>query len=126
MAEETTGAAPQPTGEPKPTGKDSTNMAMLCHLCGIIMFFGLIGSVIIWLTKKDQDAFVDDQGKEAINWQITAVIGYMIGVVTWCILIGPFVILATFLCNLVVSIMGAIAASNGKKYRYPFALRLLK
>jgi uncharacterized protein len=90
------------------------------------MFFGLIGSVIIWITKKEQDAFIDDQGKEAVNWQITAVLGYMIGLLTWCIFIGIPIVFGTLICNLIFSIMGAIAASNGKKYRYPFALRLLK
>jgi uncharacterized protein len=109
---------------PQPASKDSNNMAMLAHLLGI--FTGFLGALIIWLVKKDSDAFVDDQGKEALNWQITAIIGYVVGGLTSCIGIGVIVIAGVYVCNLIFCIMGAVAASKGTKYRYPFAIRLLK
>jgi uncharacterized protein len=118
MAENTTGTGQQ-TG-----GKDSTNMAMLCHLLGILTWF--IGALVIWLIKKDQDALVDDQGKEALNWQITVVFAYLIGGITSCIGIGVVVMGLAWILNLIFCIMGAVAASKGEKYRYPFCVRLLK
>jgi uncharacterized protein len=121
MAENTGTSAPQ---EVKPAGNDSNNMAMLCHLLGIFTWF--IGALIIWLIKKDTDSFVDDQGKEALNWQITVVIGWVAGGLTACIGIGVLVMMAAWVCDLIFCIMGAVAASKGVKYRYPICIRLLK
>lgn len=99
-------------------------MAMLAHLLGI--FTGFLGPLIIWLIKKDQSAFVNDQGKEALNFQITFVIAYIAcGLLTF-VLIGCFLMPIVVICNIVFCIMGAMAANKGQNYRYPFALRLIK
>ena len=99
-------------------------MAMLAHLLGIFTFF--VGALIIWLIKKDDDPFIDDQGKEALNFQITVGIIYVIGVVAWCLVIPPLIASATWIAAIVFSIIAAIKASEGKSYRYPFTLRLIK
>ena len=98
-------------------------MAMLAHLLGII---GFLGPLIIWLIKKDQSPFVDDQGKEALNFQLTVLIGWVIAVITSFFCIGALVGLAVFVCNLIFCIMGCMKANQGIAYRYPFALRLIK
>jgi uncharacterized protein len=121
MVENTGNAAPQ---EVKPAGNDSNNMAMLCHLLGI--FTSFIGPLIIWLMKKDTDSFVDDQGKEALNWQITFLIGWFVGALSIMCFIGVILLPALGICDLIFCIMGAVAASKGTKYRYPFAIRLIK
>src|SRR5689334_1430002 len=74
-ASPTTGSTgyPGPYVGPTPTQDDKT-MAMLSHLLGIVL--GFVGPLIIWLIKKDQSPFVDDQGKESLNFQIMLVIGY--------------------------------------------------
>jgi len=59
-------------GLPAEIKQEDKTMAMLCHLLGILTAF--LGPLIIWLVKKDQSPFVDDQGKEALNFQITLVI----------------------------------------------------
>ena len=56
--------------------KDVKTMAMLCHLLGALA--GVVGSLIIWLIKKDEHPFIDDQGKEATNFGLTLLIGYLI------------------------------------------------
>ena len=56
--------------------QDEKTMALLAHLGGI--FFGFIPSLIIWLIKKDESAFVAEQAKEALNFQITVMIGFVI------------------------------------------------
>lgn len=108
------------TTEPSQDGK---NMALLVWIGSI--FFGFIPSLILYLVKKD-DAYVQDQSKEALNWCITATIGYLVGMILSVILIGFLVLVAVGICNLVFCIMGAIAASGGKPFRVPFALRLIK
>jgi uncharacterized Tic20 family protein len=105
------------------TSQDSKNIALLCWIGTI--FFGFIPSLILYLVKKD-DAYIQDQSKEALNWSITAMIGYMAGFLLAFILIGFLVLMVVGICSLVFCIMGAVGASNGKAFRVPFALRLIK
>src|SRR3954469_22476272 len=92
---------------PAPTPDDRT-MAMLAHLLGIVL--GFIGPLIIWLIKKDQSPFVDDQGKESLNFQIMLIIGYVIGSVTSMICIGFLIIPAVWIFGIIFSIMAALKA----------------
>lgn len=124
MADTAPSPAPaSPAGDGKPP-KDECSMAMLCHLLAI--FTGFLGPLIIWLVKKDSSKFVDDQGKEALNFQITMFIGFVIASATIFIFIGCFLTPALMIANLVLCIMAAMKANEGVNYRYPFALRLIK
>ena len=107
---------------PPPT-QDEKTMGMLAHLLGI---FGFIGPLIVWLIKKDQSPFVNDQGKEALNFHLVMLIGYVIGGILTFFCIGFFVILAVWVCSLIFSIMGAMKAKEGIAYRYPFNIRMIK
>jgi uncharacterized Tic20 family protein len=106
--------------------QEQKTMAMLAHLLGIVT--GFVGALVIWLINKDKpDAgFVNDQAKEALNFQITLAIVYVVGVVLSVILIGIFINLAAWIACLVFSIIGGMKANEGVEYRYPFALRLIK
>jgi uncharacterized protein len=103
--------------------QDSRNTGVLIWVGTI--FLGFIPGLIVYLVKKD-DAYVQEQAKEALNWSITAVIGYIAGAILMFVLIGGLVMLAVGICHLVFCIMGAIAASKGENFRVPFALRLIK
>ena len=103
--------------------QDSKNMALMTWIGTI--FFGFIPGLIFYLVKKD-DPYIQDQAKEALNWSITTMIGYFAGAILTMVLIGVLVLVAIGICNLVFCIMGAIAASNGKSFRVPFAIRLIK
>ncbi|MEO5565705.1 MAG: DUF4870 domain-containing protein [Luteimonas sp.] len=91
-----------------------------------------IGPLIIWLLKKDTMAFVDDQAKEALNFNISVAIIFM---VLWILTIatlgigilltGPLMVLFG-LAWVVFTIIAAIKANQGERYRYPFTLRLVK
>jgi uncharacterized Tic20 family protein len=104
------------------TSSESRNIAVLVWIGTI--FFGFIPGLIVFLIKKD-DPYVLDQSKEALNWSITAIIGWFIGVITTFILIGFLVFIVVGICQLVFCILGAVAASSGKPYRVPFAIRLI-
>lgn len=99
------------------------NIAVLTHIGGI--FFGFIPSLIVWLLKKEDSPFLGEQAREALNFQITVLIGYMAAWVLTFVLIGLLVFPAIWIANLVLSIMAAVAVSKGEDYRYPFALRLI-
>ena len=106
--------------------QEDKTLAMLTHLSGII--FGFLVPLIVWLINKDRSdkAFLNDQAKEALNFQITILIGYVAGMVLTIILIGPLISFAAWIVSLIFSIIAGIKANEGVSYRYPFALRLIK
>jgi len=116
-------ASPEPSSGGTPS-KDAHTMAMLAHLLGILTWF--VGPLIIWLIKKDEDAFIDDQGKEALNFQITVGIIYVICTATSCFVIPIFIMMGVGIAALVLAILAAVKTNDGVAYRYPYALRLIK
>lgn len=104
--------------------KDDCNISMLAHLLGI--FTSFIGALIIWLVKKDDSAFVAQEAAEALNFQITIALGWIIAMMLTVILIGALLFPVLLLVNLIFCILAAISASKGVGYRYPFTLRLVK
>lgn len=111
-----------------PSTKDEQTFAMLAHLLGIAT--GFIGALVIWLVKREQSPFVNDQGKEALNFQITVAIAWVaVGIISVIPLVGCLLILvapAVGVANLVFCILAGLKANEGVAYRYPFALRLIK
>ncbi|HEX7641808.1 MAG TPA: DUF4870 domain-containing protein [Burkholderiaceae bacterium] len=103
--------------------KDDSTMAMLAHLLGI--FFGFIPSLVIWLIKKDDSPFVAQEAREALNFQITLIIGYAIAAALTFIVIGALLFPALYILNIVFCILAAVTSSKGQAYRYPFAIRLI-
>lgn len=120
---EATAPPPVPTGA---ASQEDKTLAMLTHLSGIILSF--IVPLIIWLINKDKadKGFLNDQAKEALNFQITILMAYIVGTVLTIILIGPLISLAAWVVNIIFSIIGGLKANEGVAYRYPFALRLIK
>lgn len=108
---------------PQEVSQDSKNIALLMWLGTI--FFSFIPGLIIYLLKTD-DPYLADQSKEALNWSITVFLGTLIGGVLCVILIGFLVLLAIGILNLVFCILGAVAVFDGKSFRTPFAIRLIK
>lgn len=105
------------------TSQDSRNNALLIWIGTI--FLGFIPGLIVYLVKKD-DPYVLDQAKEALNWSITAAIGYVAGSILLVVLVGALVMAVVGICHLVFCIMGAVKCSSGATFRVPFALRLVK
>lgn len=107
-----------------PTNKDEQNMGLLIFILAI--FTGFIGPLIIWLLKKESSRYLDEQGKEVLNWSITVFLAAVVCMVLVFVFIGVLLLPLLMLTNLILNILGAIAASKGQPYRYPFAIRLLK
>jgi uncharacterized Tic20 family protein len=109
---------------------ESRKWGMLCHLfafIGFILPFGsLIAPLIVWQMKKDISLFVDEQGKESVNFQISMSIWMIISMVLIFVVIG-FVLLGILaIIQIVCVIMAAIQANEGKSYRYPLTIRFIK
>jgi uncharacterized Tic20 family protein len=102
---------------------ESRQWGMLSHVGGIIL--SVVGPLIVMLVFGPRDAFTKDQSTEALNFQLTLLIGYIAGTILTFILPLP-VGLIVWVLGLVFAIMGALAANKGEAYRYPFSLRLVK
>ena len=123
----------QPPVVEKKASMDDTqtrNLATLCHLGGLL---GFLPPLIIWLLKKDDSPLIDDQGKEAVNFQISVLICLIPAWILSAILlfvtflpIGFLLVWAVVIINLVMVIIAAVKTSKGEKYRYPLSLRLVK
>ncbi|MCW1245918.1 DUF4870 domain-containing protein [Pseudomonas sp. SAICEU22] len=114
---------------PQPS-KEARQWAMFCHLSallGIWIPFGtLIGPLVLWQLKRDSDPFVDAQGKEALNFQITVAIASAISLLLMVVVIGFFLFGLVAIGALVLTIIGGVKANEGQPYRYPFTWRLVK
>jgi len=104
--------------------KDARTWAMLCHLLAI--FTGFIAPLIIWLIKKDEDPFIDSQGKEALNFQITVAIAMVISGLLCFACIGFFLAPAVAIVDIVFCVLATIKVNNGQAYRYPVSIRFIK
>jgi len=104
--------------------------AMLCHLAAFLGFvfpFGsVVGPLILWQMKKEKDAFIDDQGKEALNFQITVAIAWIACIVLAFAVVGFFLMFALAVATIVLTIIGSIKANKGIPYRYPLTCRVIK
>ena len=110
--------------------KDEKTFGMLCHLAAlsgfIIPFGNFLGPLVFWMIKKDEFPFVDEQGKESLNFQITLFIGYIIGGILTLVLIGFLILLVLVLAGIILPIIAGLKANEGEGYHYPFTLRLIK
>jgi uncharacterized Tic20 family protein len=104
---------------------------VLCHATALAGFFvpwagHILGPLIVWLAKRNDSPEINEHGKESLNFQISMLIYNVIAGVLCLVLIG-FVILAILhILNLVLVIVASIQASEGKLYRYPLTIRLIK
>ncbi|MCS3467949.1 putative Tic20 family protein [Pseudomonas sp. JUb42] len=114
---------PQPSAEIR-------QWAMFCHLAaflGLVLPFGnLIGPLILWQMKKETDPFIDAQGKEALNFQITASLAIAVSIMLIVVIIGFPLLLLIGIGATVLTIIAAIKANDGLSYRYPFCWRPVK
>ncbi|MEB0228398.1 DUF4870 domain-containing protein [Pseudomonas sp. 10S4] len=114
---------------PKPS-QEVRQWAMFCHLSallGIWIPFGtLIGPLILWQMKRESDPFIDAQGKEALNFQITVAIAATISFFLMLVVIGFFLLGLIAIGGLVLTIIAGVKANDGVPYRYPFTWRVIK
>jgi uncharacterized Tic20 family protein len=111
--------------------KDARMWSMICHLAGLAGFImpaagNIVAPLIIWQIKKDDYPFVDEQGKEAVNFQISISIYFIVSLFLCCICIGAFLVAAVIIVFFVFLLIAAVKANNGYHYRYPLSIRFIK
>ncbi len=110
--------------EPGGVSDEDRNLAMLAHILGIVT--GWVGPLIIYLVAGADKPFAKKQGAEALNFQITVLIAYVVSWILMFVMIGFVLFPVVWVVNLVFCIMAAMAVNRGEDYRYPIALRLIK
>ena len=114
--------SPQPIPEtPQPESSDSRGWAVAAHLVTFVGL-GLIGPLVIWLIKREEDPFVEEHAREALNFQLSMLI-YTIGLALT--IIGILALIPLWIFALVVTIIAAIKAANGEGYHYPLSISLV-
>ena len=107
-----------------PPTQDEKTMALLSHLLCLVGW--LIAPLIIYLVKKDESAFVAEHAKESLNFQITIGLAYIVGFILMIVIVGIFILALLGIVSLILVIVATLKASEGKLYKYPFNLRLIK
>ncbi|MEE9171187.1 MAG: DUF4870 domain-containing protein [bacterium] len=127
--EETKDTPAEEQGKSNSYDKDQRTWAMLCHIStfvGFVFPFGnIIAPLVLWLLKKDEYPLVDDQGKEALNFQISICIYVICSVILAFMLIGIPLLIGLGIFDVIVTIIAAVRAMDGEKYRYPLAIRFV-
>jgi uncharacterized Tic20 family protein len=120
----TPGVTVSSTPGPPLSDADSKLWAMLAHLLAIVGSF--VAPLVIWLVFKDRSSFVDEHGKEALNFQIAVTIAGLASLVLTVVCIGYFLGLAVAIADIVFCILAGLEAQKGNAYKYPVTLRLIK
>lgn len=148
----------------EPLDLSTRRWGMSCHLSGLlailvcsvapIPFLGALFPYVVWKMGRDRHPFIDEQGREAINFQLSMSIYLLVGIILWAflafttcmavisgtsssqnivsnafswLLVLGFVAIALFAAFMIALIgFAAVKASRGQTYRYPFNLRFLQ
>ena len=103
---------------------DERTMAILAHVLSI--FFWIFPGLIIYLLKKDESPYVAEHAKEALNFQISLSIFYIISFFLMLILVGVLLLVILYFANIVLCIVATVKANDNILYKYPFSIRLVK
>jgi uncharacterized protein len=117
--------------ENKVLSESERNWAMLCHLSGFasflpIPFGGVVGPLICWLSRKDDSAWIDENGKAAMNFNLSILL-YCILVAPLCLIfIGFLLIGMLMMLKVICIIIASIKASKGERFKYPLAIPFIQ
>jgi uncharacterized protein len=121
----------KPTASSASPTRDERTWAMIAHLSAFAVFVfplggNIIAPLILWLARRDTSAFVDAEAKEALNFNISVSLGWIVSALLTFVLVGIPLAVLLFLGWLVMIVIAAIRASEGMGYRYPISLRLVR
>jgi len=124
----------EPSDTPAPSAAPTENertWGMLAHLsalAGVVVWLlgCVLGPLAVYLSRRDQSEFVAEHAREALNFNITVTLAAIVCIALMVVFIGFILGTALFIGWLVLTLIAAIRASEGERYRYPLSLRLVK
>lgn len=115
---------------PRPSEQSIRTWGAAAHaasLTGLLLPFGnILGPLLVWILKRDAAEFIDDQGKEALNFQITLLLYFAVAGMLFFLLFGAFLLYLLLFYWIGMVLIAAAKSSRGERYRYPFTLRLIQ
>ena len=123
----TTAVATAPA--PSAVSSESRNWAVFTHLSAFVAFFGIpsvVGPVVLWAIKRQEDPYVDFHGKEAMNMNISFLIYSAVSAILILALVGLVLLPAVLVTWFVLVIIGAVKAGNGEHYKYPLTIQFIR
>jgi uncharacterized Tic20 family protein len=106
------------------------NTAVAAHLstfAGLVVPFGsVIGPLAVWLTRRHRDPFIDQAGREALNFGISIAVYGLVALVGALMLVGIPLLIVGVVAWVVLASLAAVKASQGQPYRYPLTMRLVR
>ncbi len=112
------------------SARDVRKWAMICHLSALVGLLGngigfLIGPLVVWLVKREDAPLIEEQGKEAVNFQLTMFLALFISALLTFVLIGIPLLITFALMMIINPIIAALKTGDGNRYRYPISIRFL-
>ena len=120
-----------PTQEISEIPAEARKWAMIAHVVALVGLLGngvgfLLGPLIVWMMKREEHAFVAEQGKEAVNFQITMAVAAVISLILTLVVVGIFLLIAVGLVATILPVIAGMKANEGVHYRYPLTYRFIK
>lgn len=91
----------------------------------VFPFANILAPLIVWLIKKEESQFVDENGRQAVNFQITWTIFLLIAAASIFVLIGLVLLPLVGIAWLILVILATISASNEEVYDYPLTFEFI-
>jgi len=111
------------------TTPDERNWAVLSHVLALVASLFVLGQVLvplgIWLWKKDESPFIEQNARESLNFQMSMTIYFVVAFLLAYLLIGFLLLAILAAVELVCVLLAAVQARRGEIFRYPFSLRLI-
>jgi hypothetical protein len=121
-------AAP-PAAHSGPLTTTDLNWATAAHLSGFVAAYvalGFMGPLVVLLTEGRRSPFVRRHAVEALNFNLTVLIALAVSAVLVVVLVGFLMLPLVGIAYVVLTIMGAVAASRGQEFRYPLTIRFVR
>lgn len=120
------GFGPPPTSPPEwgpRQGGEDVTWAVLVHLSFFVL--GIIGPIVVMLTKGKESGWVREHAVEALNFHLTVLIASIVSGLLILVLIGIILLPVVIVGAMVLTVIAAVAASRGERYRYPMNIRMV-
>src|SRR5215216_405327 len=118
------------TTETGATDHEIRTTAVVAHLstfAGLVVPFGsVIGPLAVWLTRRGRDPFIDQAGREALNFGISIAVYGSVLLVAALMLVGIPLLVVGVVAWVVLASLAAAKASQGQTYRYPLTMRVIR
>jgi uncharacterized Tic20 family protein len=106
------------------------NWAMLCHLSAFAGFFfpfgAIIGPLICWLSRKDESVWVDQNGKSALNFQLSMLLYMVLTLPLFIIIVGIPIMAFLLVLKIICIIIASVKASKGEEFKYPITIPFIQ